>query len=257
MKPTASITALFPAYNDAGTIASLVISSRRTLHRLVEDFEILVVNDGSQDHTAEVLEELDGLLPELRVIHHPTNRGYGAALQTGFAAATKELVFYTDGDAQFDPREIEKLLAAMEPDVDYVVGYRTRRADPIVRVAMGRPYHWLVRKAFGLQPRDVDCDFRLFRRSVLQRLALCETNGAFCIELLKKLQEVSCRFREVPVHHYPRVYGRSQYFTPRRVLRSYWQLLELWMRLVARRGPMEPTQALGKEVPATPREPRC
>lgn len=231
-----SISALFPAYNDAGTIASVVVTARRALRHLTGDFEILVVNDGSRDHTAEVLTELDPLIPELRIIHHAVNRGYGAALRTGFAAATKELVFYTDGDAQFDPREVCLLADALDQGADYVVGYRTRRADPFIRVALGRPYHWLVRRAFGLRLRDVDCDFRLFRRSVLGQMELAESNGTFSIELLKKLHDGGFQFREVPVHHYPRVYGRSQYFRADKVLRGYHQLLVLWLRLVVRKS---------------------
>jgi glycosyltransferase involved in cell wall biosynthesis len=212
-----------------------------TASRLTEDFEIIVVNDGSRDHTAEVLTELAALVPELRVIHHPVNRGYGAALRTGFAAASKNLLFYTDGDAQFDPREMERLFREMEDGVDYINGYRTKRADSFLRVALGRPYHWLIRQAFGLRIRDVDCDFRLFRRPIVQKLTLHESNGAFCIELLKNLQDAGYRFREVSVQHYPRIYGRSQYYTLRRVLRAYGQLLSLWIRLVLRRSHLRPS----------------
>ncbi len=233
-----SITALFPAYNDAGTIASVVVSARAALGRLSCDYEILVVNDGSRDHTGEVLTELEQLIPELRVIHHSVNQGYGAALRTGFAAATKDLVFYTDGDAQFDPREITRLVDALDDDggVDYVTGYRLRRADPFLRVTLGRPYHWAIRQAFGLKMRDVDCDFRLFRRNILQQVETTESNGSFCFELLKKLKDRGFRFREVPVSHHPRVYGRSQYYTPRRVVRAYIQLFELWVELVIRKS---------------------
>jgi len=241
-----SISALFPAYNDAGTIASVVLCARAAVARLTRDYEILVVNDGSQDHTGEVLTELEQLLPELKVIHHSANRGYGAALRTGFSAASKDLVFYTDGDAQFDPREITRLADAMGDGVDYVTGYRPRRADPFLRIALGRPYHWAIRQAFGLRLRDVDCDFRLFRRKILQQVKLTESNGAFCFELLKKLQDHGCRFREVPVSHHPRLYGRSQYYTPRRVLRAYIQLFELWVDLVVRKTHLGSTAALDR-----------
>ena len=244
-----SISALFPAYNDAGTIASVVLSARAALGRLSHDYEIIVVNDGSRDHTGEVLTELEQLLPELRVIHHSVNQGYGAALRTGFAAATKDLVFYTDGDAQFDPREITRLVDALGSDddgVDYVTGYRLRRADPFLRITLGKPYHWTIRRAFGLRLRDVDCDFRLFRRTILQQVELTESNGSFCIELLKKLQDRGFRFREVPVSHHPRVYGRSQYYTPRKVVRAYIQLFELWVELVIRKTHLGST---GSHIP--------
>jgi glycosyltransferase involved in cell wall biosynthesis len=235
-----SLSIVFPAYNDAGTIASMVLSARRTARKVTNDFEILVVDDGSRDGTDSILDELDSLVPELRVLRHEENRGYGAALRTGFAAATKELVFYTDGDAQFDPRELPRLLERLAPSIDYVSGYRKRRADPPLRVLVGNPYHLLVRFAFGLSLRDIDCDFRLFRRQVLDGLELEESEGAMCIELLKKLEDSGCRFAQAPVSHYPRVYGRSQYFTIRGVLRSYLQLFRLWMRLVVRRKHREP-----------------
>jgi glycosyltransferase involved in cell wall biosynthesis len=230
-----SLSIVFPAYNDAGTIASMVLSVRRTARGLTRDFEILVVDDGSRDGTGAILDELEALVPELRVLRHGENRGYGAALRTGFDAATKDLVFYTDGDAQFDPRELPLLLERLTTGIDYVSGYRERRADPPLRVLAGNPYHLLVRSAFGLSLRDIDCDFRLFRRKVLDSIELEESDGAMCIELLRKLEDSGCRFAQAPVSHHPRVYGRSQYFTIRGVLRSYLQLFRLWMRLVVRK----------------------
>jgi glycosyltransferase involved in cell wall biosynthesis len=228
----------------------MVVSARRTARLVAPDFEILVVDDGSRDGTGAILDELETLVPELRVLRHPQNRGYGAALRTGFAASSKELVFYTDGDAQFDPRDLPRLLDALGPGVDYVSGYRTRRADPLLRVLVGNPYHRLVRAAFGLKLRDVDCDFRLFRRHVLERIELEETDGSMCFELLKKLEDSGCRFTEVPVGHYPRVYGRSQYFTVSGVLRSYIQLFRLWVRLAIKKEHMQPAVGAIARLPA-------
>lgn len=248
-----SISALFPAYNDAGTIASMVLSARRTLRSLASDYEILVVDDGSRDATPSILDELQQVVPELRVIRHERNRGYGAALTSGFREARKDLVFYTDGDAQFDPRELGALVGVLAPGVDYVSGYRNRRADPFLRVLIGNPYHRFVRAVFGLKLRDIDCDFRLFRRHVLSSIDLVESDGTMCIELLKKLQDGGFRFREAPVRHYPRVYGRSQYFTVAGVLASYVQLFRLWVRLVLRKGePVTSPAGSGVNVNALP-----
>src|SRR5580765_301934 len=154
----AGLSIFFPAYNDAGTIASMVIRTLKAASELTSDFEIIVVDDGSADSTAEIADELARTYPQVRALHHPTNRDYGAALQTGFRASTKELIFYTDGDAQYDPAELSTLWASMGPDTDLVNGYKISRADPLHRIIIGRIYHHIVRLLFGLRLRDVDCD---------------------------------------------------------------------------------------------------
>src|SRR5688572_20518713 len=128
----------FPAYNDGGTIASLVIRAVQAAGRLTRDFEVIVVNDGSQDDTAEIIDELARTYPQVRVVHHSVNRGYGGALRTGFATATKELIAYTDGDAQYDPAEIETLWNRLNDDADMVTGFKIRRSDPMHRIIIGR-----------------------------------------------------------------------------------------------------------------------
>src|SRR5471030_1666759 len=136
------LSIFFPAYNDSGTIASLVITARRTAQLLTSDFEILVINDGSADATAEIADELARTYPEVRVIHHAKNRGYGGALRSGFANATKELIFYTDGDAQYDPAELDALWPHMTAGVDMINGYKISRSDQLHRVIIGRLYHY-------------------------------------------------------------------------------------------------------------------
>ena len=238
-----AISIFFPAYNDAGTIASMVVAARIAARQLTHDFEILVVNDGSRDHTAEVLGELERIIPELRVVHHTKNRGYGGALRTGFASASKDLIFYTDGDAQYDPRELRALMERMDEGVDFVNGYKMGRSDPLHRVLIGRIYHWTVRLAFGLRLRDVDCDFRLFRKSILDRVELTKSSGVICVELMKKVQDAGFRILEVPVHHYHRAYGKSQFFNFRRVGRTLYDLIRLWVDLVIRRVHLRPRSA--------------
>jgi glycosyltransferase involved in cell wall biosynthesis len=236
-----SISVFFPAYNDAGTIASMVVSARMAVRELTDDFEIVVVNDGSRDHTADVLTELESVIPELRVVQHEKNQGYGGALRTGFASAAKELVFYTDGDAQYDPREVKALVEVMDDGVDFVNGYKIGRSDPFHRVIIGRLYHWTVRIAFRLKLRDVDCDFRLFRKSIFDRVALNKSSGVICVELMKKVQDAGYSIREVPVHHYHRAYGKSQFFNFPRVIRTLYDLSRLWVDLVIRKVHLVPS----------------
>lgn len=232
-KPSLSI--FFPAYNDAGTIASLVLIAHMTARQLTDDYEVIVVNDGSPDHTGELLDEMARQFAWLRVVHHEKNRGYGGALRTGFLSATKQLVFYTDGDAQYDPREMLKLYQAFSERVDFVNGYKIGRSDPLHRIWIGRLYHYFVKTLFGLRMRDVDCDFRLMRRSVFDKVRLTRDSGVICVELMKKVQDHGFRIAEVPVRHYHRTYGKSQFFNFPRVLRTLSDLMRLWLELVVRR----------------------
>jgi glycosyltransferase involved in cell wall biosynthesis len=230
-----SISVLFPAFNDGGTIASMVVLAARTIRGVTDDFEVIVVNDGSSDATSLVLEELQTEYGCLRVVTHPVNRGYGAALRTGFSTASKELILYTDGDAQYDPREFPLLLQALRDEVDVVNGYKIDRSDPLHRKIIGRMYHYIVKFLFGFKLRDVDCDFRLIRRRVFGVIELKSDSGAICLELVKCAQDAGFHFAQVPVHHFNRVYGKSQFFNFRRLWRTFVQVLGLWMRLVVRR----------------------
>src|SRR5438045_8098596 len=169
---TRGLSIFFPAYNDAGTIASLALVAHMTAREITDDYEVIVVDDGSPDHTGALLDEMAKSFPWLRVVHHGTNRGYGGALRTGFQTAAKELVFYTDGDAQYDPRELRRLYEAFSDQVDFVNGYKIGRSDPLHRIVIGRVYHWFVRTVFGLALRDGDCDCRLMRKSVVAQVAL-------------------------------------------------------------------------------------
>lgn len=242
-KPGLSI--FFPAYNDVGTIASLALVAHMTAREITPDHEVIVVDDGSPDHTGELLDEMARHFPWLKVVHHPHNRGYGGALRTGFATASRELVFYTDGDAQYDPREMKRLYEALANDVDFVNGYKISRNDPLHRVVIGRLYHWFVKLAFGLRLRDVDCDFRLMRRRVFDKVQLTRSSGVICVELMKKVQDQGFRIAEVPVHHFHRSYGKSQFFNFPRVGRTLVDLARLWMELVVKRRHLAPSPAAG------------
>ncbi len=235
--PTSSLSVFFPCYNDAETIGSLVRDADTVLRGLTADYEIIVVNDGSTDRSAAVLEALAAEIPRLLVITHPANRGYGGALRSGFAAASKDLVFYTDGDGQYDVKELPLLVMLLSADVDFVNGIKMTRQDPPYRVFAGNVHKFVTRWCFWLPIIDVDCDFRLIRRSVLDRVRLRRNSGSICPELVKKAQRAGATFREVSVHHYARQSGGSQFFRPGRILRTYVDLIGLWFELmVLRRG---------------------
>jgi glycosyltransferase involved in cell wall biosynthesis len=225
------ISAFFPAYNDGGTIASMVLSAILVLEKLTDDYEVIVVNDGSRDYTSEILEELERRYDRVRVVHHEKNKGYGGALRTGFSQASKEFVFYTDGDAQYDVRDLPGLWKEMNDSIDMVQGYKIGRSDPLHRVIIGRLYHGMTNLAFGIHLRDVDCDFRLIRRSVFDKVHLESDSGVICVEMMTKIRHAGFRITEVPVHHYHRAYGKSQFFNFRRIARVGIDLLKLWWKL--------------------------
>lgn len=231
-----SISAFFPCYNDEATIGSMVNLALGTIDKVGAVGEVVVIDDGSSDGSPHVLKELVDEHPRLRVVTHEQNRGYGGALLSGFASATQQWVFYTDGDAQFDPAELELLVAKASDSVDVVQGYKIRRADNVVRRVIGRVYHRSVSLMFGLKIRDTDCDFRLIRREVLERIRLEHTSGVICVELVRKLQDAGARFVEVPVHHYPRLHGQSQFFKVPAVASTARDLIALWFSLVVFRN---------------------
>jgi glycosyltransferase involved in cell wall biosynthesis len=235
-KRISSVSAVFPAYNDGGTIASMVSAAAIALRQVTDDYEIIVVNDGSSDYTSIVLREIAAKYPELRVITHSINQGYGAALCTGFSAAVKDWVFYTDGDSQYNPLELIDLVDALDEGVDVVNGYKLFRHDSMMRILIGRAYHYFVKFLFNIHIRDVDCDFRLIPRRILEEIELKSISGAICLELVKKIQDAGYVFAEVPVSHYSRKYGVSQFFVPWRIVRTFHQIAGLyWMMVIQKK----------------------
>ena len=239
-RTTPGLSVFFPAYNDSGTIASMVVSAVLAAGRLTPDYEVIVINDGSRDSTPLILDELARVYRQVRIVHHPGNRGYGGALRSGFATATKEWIFYTDGDAQYDPWEMSVLWERRSPGVDLVNGYKISRSDPFHRVVIGRLYHNAVKMLFGLKVRDVDCDFRLMRRAIFDRVTLTKDSGVICLEMMKKIQDAGFAIAEAPVHHYHRAYGKSQFFNFRRIAKTAVDVIKLWWALVIRRESAPP-----------------
>jgi len=238
-QPTAArvprLSYFFPAHNEEANLADLVAEALVELPKLAAEFEIVVVNDGSRDGTRALADELAARHPDLvRAVHHPTNLGYGAALRTGFRAARHDLVAFTDGDRQFKVADLERLTARLagadQPDV--VVGYRIRRADPIIRTLYARLYRLANVVFYGLRVRDVDCACKLFRRGALSGIRV-ESGGAFfSAELLIKLRRRGRRVVEVGVPHYPRTAGSptgAKATVIFRAVRDFWSLrLRLW-----------------------------
>ena len=232
-----SLSVFFPAYNDAPSIRKLVENTFQVLRENVDDYEVIVVNDGSHDNTGDVLAELEReYAPHMRVVTHPVNRGYGGALRSGFAAATKDFVFYTDGDGQYDVLELPKLLERMSDDVGLVNGFKLERNDPQHRIFIGTAYNAFAKFLFRVKIRDIDCDYRLIRRALLEDIKLTSTSGTICVELVRKLELLPWRVVEVGVHHYARLHGRSQFFRVRSLLSTLYQITRLWVQVGWERG---------------------
>ncbi|HXN08290.1 MAG TPA: glycosyltransferase family 2 protein [Candidatus Acidoferrales bacterium] len=222
----ASLSVFFPAFNEQDIIAKTVENATRAVSSFVDDYEVVVVDDGSSDRTAAVVEDLARRDPHIRLVRHDVNRGYGAALRTGFASAQKELVFFSDADGQFDLQELSGLFSMLKR-APIVLGYRIRRSDPMYRLFIAKVYNIVVRLVFGLRVRDIDCAFKLFRRDVLQGVEL-ESNGAFISsELLIKLKRREIPMVERGVHHYPRTTGISKGATPKVILRTIRDVIRL------------------------------
>ncbi len=232
----ARLSYFFPAHNEEANLEGLVAEALAILPTLAETFEIIVVNDGSRDATGRIADELTAAHPGVvRAVHHQVNQGYGAALRSGFRAAQHEHVAFTDGDRQFQVadlgRLIERLAAPDQPDA--VVGFRIKRADPLVRTVYARLYRLANRILFGLRVRDVDCACKLFRRAALEGVSV-ESGGAFfSAELLIKLQAAGRSVAEVGVPHYPRTAGSPTGAKPAvvfRAVRDFWLLrLRMWV----------------------------
>lgn len=231
----AHLSYFFPAHNEEANLEGLVREALETLPAIAETFEIIAVNDGSRDRTREIADRLAAEHPGVvRAVHHDSNRGYGGALRSGFEASRYELLAFTDGDRQFRVADIarltERLAAADRPDV--VVGYRIKRADPIIRIVYARTYKLANRIFYGLRVRDVDCACKLFRRDALEGVRV-ESGGAFfSAELLVKIAEQGRSVVEVGVPHYARTAGSPTGARPSvigRAVKDFWMLrLRLW-----------------------------
>ncbi|MDI3298726.1 MAG: glycosyltransferase family 2 protein [Bacillota bacterium] len=224
------LSVVLPAYDEEANIGDTLEEVSRFLEGLALEHEILVVDDGSHDRTAAVVAALAEAHPAVRLLRHPRNLGYGAALRTGFAAARGRWIFFMDSDGQFDVRDLARFLAQRE-NADVLVGYRARRRDGPLRLLNAAAWNLLVRLLLGVRVRDVDCAFKLYRADVLRRLTLTSSGATINAEMLAQVRRLRCRLVELPVHHYPRTAGRATGNDPRVVLRAFRELARLWADL--------------------------
>jgi glycosyltransferase involved in cell wall biosynthesis len=225
-----SLSVFFPCYNEEKNVEKLVHDVNRFLPSIVTDYEIIVVDDGSIDKTAEIARELSEEAPRVRLIRHETNKGYGAALRTGFKNSLKDYIFFTDGDNQFDIKELSHLLPFIK-DFDIVVGYRIKRQDNFMRQVNAWSFNALIRILFGLKIKDLNCAFKLFRRDVIENVKI-ESSGAFInAELLIGAMKKGYKMKEIGVSHYPRQWGSQTGANLRVIVKAFYELFKLRKKL--------------------------
>jgi len=221
-----SISVFFPCYNEQDNVESTVQNAREVLENLKADYEIIIVNDGSADETAKIADDIAARNSRVKVVHHRTNLGYGAALKSGFKAAEKELVFYTDGDGQFDIREMPPLLPLMQ-QFDIVSCYRLNRQDSLVRKLNGWAWTKMVCCVFRMKIRDIDCAFKLFRTEIFKNIELSSTGALIDAEILARALRKGYSVTQKGVHHYPRTAGAQTGANLKVILRAFRELFKL------------------------------
>lgn len=226
MQPLPSISLFLPCYNEADNVARTARQALDVLGRLGADFEVIIVDDGSTDATGEIADSLAAENDRVKVLRHPTNRGYGAALQSGFKAAQKELVFYTDGDGQFDINEMPALLPLLKK-YGIVSCYRLNRQEGLIRRINGWCWTKLVCFMFGMRLRDIDCAFKLYKREIFDNIKILSTGALVDAEILARAIRKGYTVTQVGVHHYPRTAGTSTGARPAVILRAFKELLKL------------------------------
>jgi glycosyltransferase involved in cell wall biosynthesis len=227
MKKSVSLSAVLPAYNEEENIRKTVLLAVSYLEDRLDNYEVIVVNDGSSDKTGEIASELAHSNPKVSLVNHPKNQGYGAALRSGFEKASLDYIFLMDSDGQFDIRELDRFLPFLEDSVA-LIGYREKRADPFMRILNAWLYHVYIWFIFGLKVRDIDCAFKIFPRAAYESIKPIKSGGAlFSVELLIKLIRNGIRIKEIPVSHYPRLFGAqtgANLSVILRMFRECWKL---------------------------------
>ena len=221
-----SLSVFFPCHNEQDNIERVVRQALEVLPTISEDYEIIIVNDGSSDRTAEIADRLSEANPSVRAVHHPVNRGYGGALQSGFRNASKEWVFYTDGDGQFDIQELPRLLEHIH-NYDIVTCYRINRQDTLLRKFNGWAWSKLVNLLFHFKIKDVDCAFKLYRREIFDHIEMHSEGALIDAEILARADRAGYRITQCGVHHYPRTAGVQSGANFKVILRAFKELFKL------------------------------
>lgn len=225
-----SISVFFPCYNEEDNVANITNDATKVLEDIGADYEIIIVNDGSSDNTGLIADELAGADDRIRVIHHPANFGYGAALQSGFNAAGRELVFYTDGDGQFDIKELPGLLELIK-ECDIVSCYRINRRDNLIRKINGWCWTKLVCLLFGMKIRDIDCAFKLYKRRVFDNIRMSSSGALIDTEILARATGKGYKIKQIGIHHYPRAAGTQTGAKLSVIIRAFIELFKLYRQI--------------------------
>jgi len=223
------ISVFILAYNDEKTIGKIITDAISVLDLLKLDYEIIIVDDGSRDATAKVVKDLAGAHKAIKLIQHGDNRDYGAALRTGFTTASKEWIFYTDGDGQYDIKEIAKLLPYTEEFV-FINGYIIKRMDPIYRIFIGKMYQFLINICFGKTLIYTNCDFRLIKKEIMDRITISSNSGFAPAEIVTKLVRNGVVIKQVSIKHFPRTCGRSSFFKFKKIISVLRDLLKFLIK---------------------------
>lgn len=239
MKRLPSLSIFFPCFNEEGNVERVARAAVEAAGEFADVFEVIIVDDGSSDRTGEIADRLAAEIPQVRAVHNHPNIGYGGAVARGLREACHDWIFFSDGDGQFNIRELPKLVGLLD-GCDFAVGYRLHRADPLIRKLNGWCWGALVRLLFGLKVRDIDCAFKLLPKSLVDRIELHSEGALISTELLARAKNRGLRIAEVAVSHYPRTAGQQTGANLKVILKAFRELFRL-RRHIRREGlPEEP-----------------
>lgn len=227
MKKPLSLSVVLPAYNEEENIERTVLDVIAYLDKKIDNYEVIVVNDGSRDKTGDIVRSVSSSNPKLSIVNHPQNQGYGSALRSGFEKSSFDYVFLMDSDGQFNIGELDRFLPYVD-DSTIVIGYRENRADSLIRTLNAWLYHVYIKLLFGLRVRDIDCAYKIFPRMAYEKVKPIKSGGAlFSAEFLIKFKRMGYKIIELPVSHFPRLFGKQTGANLKVIIRMFkecWKL---------------------------------